>query len=265
MFTYEQFKNSTVLERKNLILKQANLETFPEGIAHQLQTPFRTSKVINRIIDYYINDQIKIDMQRPNGSILLSENLSDEIDIILQAYEPLALERIAHLRPTVAELQDNPKNLYALAGATELTFANKVSRNVSTTMGPLWEKIARISPHVVDPELDFGIKIPGVDIIHKNIESGVIEYAQLKTQRNTLTGGQSGRVDAKLSLHDSPVFCACFETTPSWTYNTKRNIPRLVGEEFWNRIGINYDTVLEKISKLILSLENGFVNMLDRH
>ena len=261
MFTYQSFKVADIQERKRLITSQAEKETFPEGIAAQLQFPFRASKVINRIIRDIIDDQILLD-DNNESSILEPENLSAKISEILEGYRPGALDRIASLRPTVAELQANPKNLYALAGATELAFANNVSRNISTTMGPLWEKIAKISPYVVDPELDLGIKIPGVDIILLHKEAGVIEYAQLKTQRNTLTGGQSGRVDAELSLHDNPIFCACFLTAPSWTYNTKKHIPRLAGVEFWSRIGIDYDIVVEKLSELILSLEDGFVEML---
>lgn len=263
MFTYQTFKHADIPERRRLIISQAELETSPEGIATQLQSPFRTSKVINKIIDRFIDDQIAEDNNNAEGSVLDEHKLCDEIDKILGEYQARTLLKVTKLRTTTSvELQLKPKNLYTLAGASELTFANNASRHISTTMGPLWEKIAKISPYVVDPEIDFGIKIPGVDIILKNTESDVIEYAQLKTQRNTLTGGQSGRVDAEMSLHDNPIFCACFLTAPAWTYNTKRNIPRLVGDEFWGRIGIDYDIVLRKISELILSLEDRFVQML---
>ncbi len=262
MFTFKQFNDENVAGKKRLITEQALRETFPEGLALQLQFPFRASKVINRIIEEYIATQVTMNVTDITYRTLKQDVLTERINEIFNEFRPGALQKIAQLRPTIDALRSNPQNLYALAGATELTFANKVSRTLSTTMGPLWEKIAKISPHVVDPETDFGIRIPGVDIIYKNIETGVVEYAQLKTQRNTLTGGQSGRVDAELSLHDNPVFCACFLTSPGWTYNTKRNISRLAGAEFWSRVGIDYDVVVERLTGLILSLEDGFVDML---
>jgi hypothetical protein len=167
-------------------------------------------------------------------------------------------------RPTVEELQAEPKNIYELVGATELAFANRVSRNISTTMGSLWEKVANISPYAVNPETEFGVKIVGVDLILKNAQSGQVEYAQLKTQRNTLTGSQSGRADSELSLHDNPIFCACFDTKPSWTYNSQKNIPKYCGPVFWNRINIDYNLVVSSLDRLFSSLEGSFVKMLNR-
>jgi len=219
MFKFEQFLEADLDERRRLISDQAALETFPEGLASQLQMPFRASKVINRFLGQFIEDQIQSDQNNPTGSVLLPDNFAGRVDEIFEAYRPGAMARIEKMRPTREELIASPKNLYELAGSVQLAFANKVSRTISTTMGSLWEQIANISPYVVNPETELGIKIPGVDIILKNVETSVIEHAQLKTQKNTLTGGQSGRVDAELSIHDHPIFCACFSTNPQQNWS----------------------------------------------
>ncbi|MCL6272223.1 hypothetical protein M3P05_20075, partial [Sansalvadorimonas sp. 2012CJ34-2] len=88
----------------------------------------------------------------------------------------------------------------------------------------------------------------------------VIEYQQLKTQQNTLTGSQKTRSVQELSIHDNPVFCACFPNN-KWTFNHS-SIPRVSGEEFWSRIGIPYDLVLEKVNALIIELEQEYVSLL---
>ena len=46
-----------------------------------------------------------------------------------------------------------------------LVTSNSVTRSLSTKMGILWEEIADISPYVIIPEFEFGIKIKGIDII----------------------------------------------------------------------------------------------------
>ncbi len=262
MFTYFEFKAASISERASLIANQAKHERSPEGVAPQLEFPLKASKVINRIIDDYIDDQIKHNLEHLNGPALQECYLKNRINEILSTYQSAAIEKLSKSPLTAEECKTNPANLFELAGAVQLASGNRVSRHISTTMGTLWERIAKISPYVVDPEKDFGTKITGVDIILRNSTSNQIEYAQLKTQKNTLTGSQSSRSDAELNLHDHPVFCACFEINQNWTYNTKKDIPRLAGKEFWDRIGIEYTVVTDSLSDLILSLEDSFIRML---
>jgi hypothetical protein len=263
MFSYEDFKVATAQERSVLISNEAEKIICPDGFTAQLEFAYRASKVINQIIDEHIDNQLRNDASLKHGSALQNENFIAATNKIFDDFRPLAEQKISELRPTVEELKAKPKNLYELVGATELAFANRVSRNISTTMGPLWELVANISPYAVNPETEFGVKIVGVDLVLKNAQSGQIEYAQLKTQKNTLTGSQSGRADSELSLHDNPIFCACFDTKPSWTYNSQKNIPKYCGPEFWNRIDIDYDLVVSSLDRLFSSLERSFVKMLN--
>jgi hypothetical protein len=52
-------------------------------------------------------------------------------------------------------------------------------------MGSLWEKISNISPYIINPEFEFGIKITGIDILLFSEET--VNFAQLKTLKGTLT------------------------------------------------------------------------------
>lgn len=75
-------------------------------------------------------------------------------------------------------------------------------------MGKLWEEISSISPYVIIPELEFGEKLTGVDIVILSEET--VYFAQLKTQKNTLTGSQAPRAKKELGIHDNSLFCAAF-------------------------------------------------------
>lgn len=262
MFKFSDLKDATPQERGAMLKLQAEKEQAPDGLTPQLRESFRISKVLNRHIDQFIVLQLGECADRLNQKDLNTSIFESHLNEVLESFLPEAIAQISKLRPSAEELKAKPKNLYELAGATELAFANRVTRSISTTMGALWERIAWFSPYVVDPDTQFGIKIAGIDIILKNKDSGLIEYAQLKTQRNTLTGSQSGRADSELSLHDYPIFCACFLTKQSWTYNTKKNIPRFAGEEFWSRIGIDYSIVTKGLSDFVLKLEDEFISML---
>ena len=133
---------------------------------------------------------------------------------------------------------------------------------LSTTMGLLWERLASISPYAINPEIEFNLKIKGIDLISLNVDTNEIEYQQLKTQHNTLTGSQKGRSVQELIIHDNPVFCACLANNSSWTFSHP-DIPRVSGEDFWHRIGISYDVFLKSVQELVLELENEYIEILE--
>ena len=87
----------------------------------------------------------------------------------------------------------------------------------------------------------------------------MIEYQQLKTQHNTLTGSQKSRSIQELEIHENPVFCASF-TLGSWTFNHS-SIPRISGVEFWNGIGIEYSTLEIKVKDLFMEFERVFISL----
>ena len=176
--------------RKVLILQETrNIEkTFTE-----IEMAREVSRVLNTFLPEYFELRISADAAREAGSILLRENLSSAFDAEINIFKPAAIAQLRAELPTREGLLESSKNLYEMAGAVKLSFANRVTRNLSTTMGLLWERLASISPYAINTEIEFNIKIKGIDLIAKNIVTEIIEYQQLKTQHNTLTGSQKPR------------------------------------------------------------------------
>jgi hypothetical protein len=222
------------------------------------------SEVINGFAQQYFDLMITRDIQHPKGSVLVRKNLSAEIDQSISKFLPLAVGKLKTSMPKKEDLKESAKNIYELSGAVKLSFANRATRTLSTTMGLLWESLANISPYAINPESEFSLKIKGIDFISMNVDTKTIEYQQVKTQHNTLTGSQKSRSVAELSIHKNPVFCACFATNSSWTFSHPK-IPRVSGAEFWGRIGIDYSLLLEKVEYLILALEKEYVDLLDEN
>jgi hypothetical protein len=245
---------SSPAQRAKMIRAAANITSTDDDIS----VARKLSGVINTFIDDYFQHAIQTDKNKSGGSILLPTNLQRAIQTEVTAFLPNALDVI---RNTGAAAQSatvtSARNMYELAGATKLAAANGVTRTLSTTMGLLWERIANISPYALNPEIELGLKIVGIDLISKNINTGVIEYQQLKTQQNTLTGSQTKRSVAELSIHENPVFCACFAIA-NWTFSPNNNIPRVSGVEFWSRIGMNYSIVEKNVVNVIQELEKAF-------
>lgn len=162
--------------------------------------------------------------------------------------------------PELTEKQNNvcreSKNVYQISGAMKLSSANTITRTYSTELGLLWEKIANLAPNVISPELNFHFKIPEVDVIV--LYQNHLYYTQLKTQRNTLTGSQGKRTVEELSKYPYNWFVACIDTGASWT--APKELNRLVGKEFWSKVGIDYDKdIIPNLKKSIKQIEATFM------
>lgn len=157
------------------------------------------------------------------------------------------------IRPELIKLKNDScnkkNNIYQLANAYKLSAANAITRTYSTKLGLLWEKIADLAPNVISPELDLGYKIPEVDIIV--LYDNKLYYTQLKTQKNTLTGSQTKRTIDELNKFQNHWFVACINTNCSSTI--PKSLNKLIGKEFWEKIGIDYDKDIEE--NLIMSIK----------
>lgn len=242
-------------ERKSRIVEKAKISNKD----NDLQRSRKLSDIINSFIVEYFEIALERDFNRTGGSVLTPTVLDELILKEIKIFKPLAINELKESSPSRENIVEKPKNVYQLAGAVKLSAANTATRNLSTTMGLLWERIANISPYTINPESEFDIAIKGVDLISKNINNCSIEYQQLKTQRNTLTGSQKERSIAELSLHKNPVFCTCF-ALGNWTFNHPK-ITRVSGPEFWQRIGIDYNIFEENVKALILELEETFISL----
>ena len=250
---------SDTSQRSILIISE--IENY-SSISDELDRSRALAGVINTFINEYIEIQISVDKAKGGESIVCPKALEVALDYQVSQFLPIAITELRKSQPTADELMQSSKNIYEMSGAVKLSFANRATRNLSTTMGLLWERLANVSPYAINPELEFGIKIKGIDLIAKNRTTNHIEYQQLKTQHNTLTGSQKGRSVSELLIHENPVFCACFANNSSWTFSHP-DIPRVSGRDFWERIGISYDIVLKCLKNLIAQLEKEYVKLLN--
>ncbi len=244
-----------VKNRKELIIDSSGIRKED----NELIISKKLSSTINTFIYDYFGIHEAEDKARNSGSILDIKNLLLAIDAEVESFKPLAIQKLKESSRSYEEIEKRPVNVYELAGASKLAAANRATRNLSTTLGLLWERVANISPYSINPEIEFNIKIKGIDLISSNVFNKKIEYQQLKTQKNTLTGSQKSRSIQELMLYENPVFCACFELG-AWTFNSPV-IPRISGKAFWSRIGIDYPTFESRAKNLMMDLEQEFLKL----
>lgn len=187
-----------------------------------------------------------------NDILKFIKNKNDNRALIPYTFEQFT----SSILPELKLLQDTAckknENIYQLSGASNLSAANAITRTYSTKLGLLWERIADLAPNVVSPELDFGFKIPEVDVIV--LYESSLYYTQLKTQKNTLTGSQGNRTVNGLKAFENHWFVACIETDASWT--APKELNRLLGHQFWSKIGIDYDRdIIPNLRKSVSNVE----------
>lgn len=243
-------------ERKDIVLDRLPDNYFPKGedrFARELSRARDYSEIINRFVVDYIQLQVNQDNNADVGSVLENGNLRTRIrEMLNEFYEQNVID--------IFEADGN-ENIFTMSGAKNLHNANRVTRSISARLGNFLEIIASISPYAINPEQVFGLKIKGIDLIIVNRNTNNLEYIQLKTTRGTLTGSQITRAGAELSIHQFPVFAAAFDITP-WTFNHD-TIPRVAGEQFWGRIGMDYDVVHSEVVSLIKRIDESWVKHLN--
>lgn len=126
--------------RRALILQEVrNIE---QG-ASEIEKAREISRVLNTFLPEYFELRISADSRQETGSVLSRENLSAAFDAEIDRFKPTAIAQLRAELPTREELLESSKNLYEMAGAVKLSFANRATRNLSTTMGLLWERLMR--------------------------------------------------------------------------------------------------------------------------
>ncbi|MFM5887932.1 MAG: hypothetical protein ACKOQS_06525 [Dolichospermum sp.] len=248
----------SVQERKTVILHHASLIDVTHIADEDLHIAYKYGKIISSIAPAYF--QYQIEQDRQNGSIL---ELDRQSQLINSKTEKFADDFIEWLKTdfkkksAILEHHPKPQNLFELCGAKLLVTSNSVTRSLSTKMGILWEEIADISPYVIIPEFEFGIKIKGIDIIILTGET--IKFAQLKTLKGTLTGSQKNRAKKELGIHENPLFISAFDLG-DWTFNDPK-ITRVAGKVFWNSIHIEYDLVENKVRNMLQKIDKAFAEL----
>jgi hypothetical protein len=248
----------SVLERKALILHHASLIDVTHIANEDLHTAYKYGKVISSIAPAYFQYQIAQDKQ--NSSVLELDRQSQLICSKTDKFADIFIDWLKadfEKKSVILEHHPNPQNLFELCGAKLLVTSNSVTRSLSTTMGSLWEKISNISPYIINPELEFGIKITGIDIILFSEEA--VKFAQLKTLKGTLTGSQAPRAKKELSIHQNSLFIAAFNLG-KWTFNDSK-IPRIAGKPFWEQIHMDYNLVENHVRNMLQKIDKAFTEL----
>lgn len=179
----------------------------------------------------------------------------DQREKIAEKFIGFGDEIIPELLTLWNESCDKQVNIYQLCGAKLLSGANAVTRTFSTKLGFFMERIADLAPNVASPEYDFYGKVPDIDVVVAY--QGHLYWTQMKNQKNTLTGSQTGRTRAALEAFPYHWFAVSFDTKAKPTFNVPYMI---VGEAYWEKLGIDYrNDIVVNLKKLVSRVENALV------
>lgn len=248
----------SVLARSKLIEEYASLVSVPAGINADLHRAYQISTVLTPTLPNFIQYQIQEDLNQ--GSILDKNCQSMAIAAKCEQFADRFISLMPKWVRSPVEMETDPRNLYEMCGAAVFAESNSISRQLSTAMGNLWEIIVNISPYAVSPEQDFGLKITGIDSII--LSEGAPIFAQIKTQRNTLTGSQAPRSRGELKIHHNRIFAAAF-CTGGWTF-TSPNIPRVCGAEFWTMAGLDYELLKSHVKEMVLKIQSAYIALQEK-
>jgi len=243
-FNLENFIKKSKNDKKKYILSESKkIKTVPSNIIEDLKQPYKYKEVINRFIVEYIKKKQEQDQSDNNDKIL------NQINNFKKNYIENTLPK---------KMTQDIVNLYSLSGAIGFAKIQLVLRSLSTSMGSLWEKIAICSNTSISTEKEFGLKITGIDLI--SLIDNNPTYIQMKTMEDTLTGGQSPRSESELSIHKFSFFASAFDTGRTWHFRST-SIKKYKGKEFWSKINLDYDYLLEEVKLMIKEIENKYYEL----
>lgn len=230
--------NLSVPERHRKIIRmyqdRYNSSYQDDYSSNPIEASGKMSKILEQILPSFISEK---------------PHRENEMEALFETFKR---NHFTELKRNVSEKVNSNDNLYNMFNAQALSGANSVTRTLSTKLGLFWEDIANLSSNVVSPEIEFSIKLKGVDAIIYN--NGQVHFAQMKTQRNTLTGSQAGRSTSELSVYEHSLFVACIANDSSWTYGGP--IKRIVGKPFWDLCNLDYGRILKNTGILIQEAED---------
>ena len=243
-FEIESFIKKNKLQKKDYIISESQkIKDIPENIIKDLHQAYRYKETIN----YFIVDYIKkIKNDDPEDSNI---KITNEINEFKKNY----IENILPKR-----MNQKIVNVFSLSGADSFAKIQLVLRSFSTSMGSLWEKIAICGQNSISTENEFGLKITGTDLI--SLINNKPTYIQIKTMENTLTGSQGPRSANELGIHKDSFFAAAFHTGQSWHFKSDK-IKKYRGKEFWGKIGLDYNHILDEVKNMVKEVENKYYEL----
>ena len=241
-FNINAFINESVENKKKFIINQSKNISSPSNTPEELKSSYSYKEVINKFIVEYIN------LKQKN----ISEDYNQSIKNKIEKFKNNFLDYI------FKKIEEEATNLYQISEAYTLSKFNTVARSLSTKMGHLWEDLAICSNKVISPEIEFGLKIKGIDLII--LKDDTPYYCQMKTLEGTLTGSQVPRSKTELNIHENAYFVSAFKTGTQWTFSSD-TITRLVGEEFWSIIDLEYEKLLDEVKSMIKEIETSILEL----
>lgn len=240
-FDINLFYNLTSNKKKEYIKKESEKISVPPNIDSGLINSYKLKEVINSfIVDY-------IEIKKYESQIAKNKKIKK----IIKDFQDKFINSVLPNK-----LIEKYTNLYEMSDAKLFAVTNGITRSLSTRMGNLWEKIATISHLAICPDEEFKLKIKGIDLIF--LKNKIPIYTQMKTTEGTLTGSQVKRSIIELSIHENSLFAACFATGTTWTFNAE-NINKISGKEFWNKIQLDYDFILNQSKEMIKNIQNEYI------
>lgn len=231
-------------ERKNTIAISGN-------ISNDLREGYQICRILDDYLPDYFDDQEQVSDQQ----------VSDQINLILARFKKEVINSLAKKKDdfikNVTSQNKSFINIFEFSRSENLYLSSIYTRFISENLGHKLEEIAGISHKVFSPEESLKKKIKGIDIIV--YDNNVVRYTQIKTKKDTLTGSQKPRTISELTIHPHSLFVAALNMGKSLTIGDKDKygdgIKRLVGDEFWSLIGLNYGLILDKLSQVIRELD----------
>lgn len=220
----------------------------------ELRDAYQTARVLDTYLSsYFVRDR----------TYRTAAEIEQEIENILQSFK---LEVLRSLRKEkekflksleTTRISTGFKNLFEFSRSKNLYLSNIYTRFITENLGHRFEDVANLSDRVFIPDTTLGLKIKGIDLVI--YDRGAIRYAQLKTKRDTLTGSQKSRSIHELKIHQNSIFAAALDMGKSWTIGKmeadRYGIERLAGFSFWSLIGLDYEIILNYLSRVIQELD----------
>lgn len=244
IFDIESFiKKNKVEKKKYIVLESKKIKKIPNNIIKDLHQAYKYKEIINSFIIDYIKKT-------------KDENTEDSKIKITNEINNFKNNYINNILPK--RINQKIVNVFSLSGADSFAKIQLVLRSFSTSMGSLWEKIAICGQSSISTENEFGIKITGTDLI--SLIDNKPTYIQIKTMEDTLTGSQGPRSVNELGIHNHSFFAAAFNTGRTWHFKSNR-IKKYRGEEFWSKIGLDYNHILDEVKKMVKEVENKYYEL----
>jgi hypothetical protein len=236
---------------KNLILNECKKIKVPGKITEQdLINSFQISTFLSPVLLKHFKE-----IENNNKLSWSKQEYKETTQKVMNEFVCDVLPQLIEIKKTPISDSEVNDNIFTAAKCEYLSKSNKYTRKISTVLGNYLEQVVDCSPRTFSTESEFeGLKIKGIDTIIYN--NGKLIFTQLKTKQDTLTGSQSPRSIAELSIFENSLFAAQF-SLGNWTFSPgTTGIKRVSGKDFWSLIDVDYEDIKNIVFTSIRQIED---------